>query len=236
MNDFKECINTANYIVSKITEKTGYKVNLNKIKESTDEDDFYILYRMTINGKNYKLYAGDEDFTIAGEDNEIYIESDGLNTNRNIEFFCKRIDEVNESMDLHEAKEFLNSKGFILESRDRLTTDDILQGLEDLGIEVEDREWGEYKKPIITIHLGDGKYGRALVRGWGNIMKMGGYWSLTLAARTNFVPPADVDIEPVVRARIYSIEEMKRLITEFAETMSNKGVKPKPGAAWGALV
>ena len=33
---------------------------------------------MTINGKNSKLYAGDEDFTIAGEDNEIYIESDKL--------------------------------------------------------------------------------------------------------------------------------------------------------------
>lgn len=139
-------------------------------------------------------------------------------------------------MDLHEAQEFLNSKGFILESRERLTTEDILQGLDDLGIVVQDREYGEYKKPIITISLGDGKYGRALVRGHGNIMKMGGYWSLTLAARTNFVPPADVDIEPVIQARIYSIEEMKRLIIEFAETMKNKGVKPKPGAAWGALV
>ena len=115
MNDFKECINTANYIVKKITEKTGYKVALNKIKESTDPDDFYILYRMTINGQNYKLYAGDEDFTIAGEDNEIYIESDGFNTNRNIEYFCERIDGVNESMDFGEAKQILKENGFMLE-------------------------------------------------------------------------------------------------------------------------
>ena len=139
-------------------------------------------------------------------------------------------------MDLQEAQEFLNEKGFILESRDRLTTEDVIQGLADLGIEVEDRDWEEYKKPIIKIYLGDGKYGRALVRGEGSIMKMGGFWSLTLVARTNFIPPANVDIEPVVRARIYSVEEMKRLIIEFAETMYSEGVKPKPDAAWGALV
>lgn len=114
MNDFKECINTANYIADKITNNTGYKVALNKIKESTDPDDFYILYRMTINGQNYKLYAGDEDFTIAGEDNEIYIESDGFNTNRNIEYFCERIDGVNESMDFGEAKQILNENGYRL--------------------------------------------------------------------------------------------------------------------------
>ena len=139
-------------------------------------------------------------------------------------------------MNLREAQEFLNSKGFILESRDRLTTEDILQGLADLGIEVEDRDWSEYKNPIIKIHLGDGKYGRALVRGQGSIMKMDGFWSLTLVARTNFIPSANVDIEPVVRARIYSVEDMKRLIIEFAETMNSEGVKPQPGAAWGALV
>lgn len=137
-------------------------------------------------------------------------------------------------MDLHEAQEFLNSKGFILESRERLTTEDILQGLEDLGIVVEDREWD--KNPVIPFKLGDGRYGRALVRAKGSIMKDRGFWSLTLAANTNFVPPADVEIEPVVRARIYSVEDMKRLIIEFAETMKNKGIKPKPGAAWGALV
>ena len=133
-------------------------------------------------------------------------------------------------MDLHEAQEFLNSKGFILESRERLTTEDILQGLDDLGLNKLNQD------PIIPFKLGDGKYGRALVRASGSIMKERGYWCLTLYARTNFVPPADVDIEPVIRARIYSIDEMKRLIIEFAETMSSKGVKPKPGAAWGALV
>jgi len=69
MNDlYKECINTANYIADKISDKTGYKAALKKIKESSDPDDFYILYKMTINGQDYKLYAGEEDFTIAGED------------------------------------------------------------------------------------------------------------------------------------------------------------------------
>lgn len=116
MNDFKECINTATYIANKITEITGYEATLKKIKESTDEDDFYILYRMTVNGKNYKLYAGDEDFTIAGEDNEIYIESDGFNTNRNIEYFCKRIEEVNEKMNFGDAKQVLKENGYIVES------------------------------------------------------------------------------------------------------------------------
>ena len=133
-------------------------------------------------------------------------------------------------MDLHEAQEFLNSKGFILESRERLTTEDILQGLDDLGLN------GLNQDPIIPFKLGDGKYGRALVRASGSIMKDRGCWRLTLSARTNFVPPADVEIEPVIRARIYSIEDMKRLIIDFAETMKNKGIKPKAGAAWGALV
>lgn len=139
MNDFKECINTANYIVEKITDKTGYKVALNKIKESTDPDDFYILYRMTINGKNYKLYAGDEDFTIAGEDNEIYIESDGFNTNRNIEYFCERIlDGVNESMDFGEAKQILKENGYLVERLldgpilDELGTDSIVKNIVDI--------------------------------------------------------------------------------------------------------
>lgn len=133
-------------------------------------------------------------------------------------------------MNINEAKEILNSKGFILESRERLTTEDILQGLDDLGLNKLNQD------PIIPFKLGDGKYGRALVRASGSIMKERGYWCLTLYARTNFVPPADVDIEPVIRARIYSVEDMKRLIIDFVETMSNKGIKPKPGAAWGALV
>lgn len=89
MNDlYKECINTANYIADKISDKTGYKAALKKIKESSDPDDFYILYIMTINGQDYKLYAGEEDFTIAGKNNEIYIESTGFNANRDIEYFC----------------------------------------------------------------------------------------------------------------------------------------------------
>lgn len=170
MNNFKECKNTANYIADKIIKKTGYKVTLNKIKESTDEDDFYILYRMTINGNNYKLYAGDEDFTIVGEDNEIYIESDGFNTNRNIEFFCKRIDEVNESMDLHEAQEILKNRGYLVERLldgpilDELGYDSIVKNIVDIIERVypvqnyQDRDKQQtYTKAEYEIELDNGR-------------------------------------------------------------------------------
>lgn len=140
MNDlYKECINTANYIADKITDKTGYKAALKKIKESSDPDDFYILYKMTINGQDYKLYAGEEDFTIAGEDNEIYIESNGFNTNRNIEYFCERIlDGVNEAMDFGKAKQILKENGYIVERLldgpilDELGTDSIVKNIVDI--------------------------------------------------------------------------------------------------------
>ena len=55
---------------------------------------------------------------------------------------------------IKEAKDILNKNGYILESRDTLTTKDVIQGLSDLGIEVEDRDWEAYKKPIIKIYLG----------------------------------------------------------------------------------
>ena len=121
MNDlYKECINTANYIADKISDKTGYKAALKKIKESSDPDDFYILYIMTINGQEYKLYAGEEDFTIAGKNNEIYVESNGFNTNRNIEYFCERIlDGVNEAMDFGKAKQILKENGYLVEDNFR---------------------------------------------------------------------------------------------------------------------
>ena len=121
MNDlYKECINTANYIADKITDKTGYKAALKKIKESSDPDDFYILYIMTINGQEYKLYAGEEDFTIAGKNNEIYIESTGFNANRDIEYFCERIlDGVNEAMDFGKAKQILKENGYLVEDNFR---------------------------------------------------------------------------------------------------------------------
>lgn len=171
MNDFKECINTANYISDKITEKTGYKIALKKIKESSDPDDFYILYRMTINGKNYKLYAGDEDFTIAGVDNEIYIESDGFNTNRNIEYFCNRISEdVNESMDFGKAKQILKENGYLVERLldgpilDELGTDSIVKNIVDIIERVypvqnyQDRDKQQtYTKAEYEIELDNGR-------------------------------------------------------------------------------
>jgi len=69
-NRSKVCRENATWVADQIKDLTeGLPVSLKELSVNTDPDDYYVKYEMTINGKPYDFYSGDDDFTIVDPTN-----------------------------------------------------------------------------------------------------------------------------------------------------------------------
>ena len=69
-NRSKVCRENATWVADQIKGLTeGLPVSLKELSVNTDPDDYYVKYEMTINGKPYEFYSGDDEFTIVDPTN-----------------------------------------------------------------------------------------------------------------------------------------------------------------------